>query len=101
MTLTAVAFARASAGGKIARFSSEYDSSSHAVKNLIDGNPGRSWAGKSADPQFVVVELGRAWGSRIVDLGEVGHLNPASGYGPWLRAESFIHELATTADAAA
>ncbi len=23
------------------------------------------------------------WGSRLVDLGEVGHLNPASGYGEW------------------
>ena len=48
-----------------------------------------------------VVELARAWGSRVVDLGDVGHLNPASGYGPWLRGENLIHELGTTADAAA
>jgi predicted alpha/beta hydrolase family esterase len=41
-----------------------------------------------------LVELARAWGGRMVDLGEVGHLNPASGYGPWPRAESFIEELA-------
>jgi predicted alpha/beta hydrolase family esterase len=41
-----------------------------------------------------VGELASAWGSRLVDLGEVGHLNPASGYGPWPRAESFIEELA-------
>jgi uncharacterized protein len=40
-----------------------------------------------------VVELAQAWGSRLVDLGEVGHLNPASGYGEWPRAESFIDEL--------
>ena len=26
----------------------------------------------------------------LVDLGEVGHLNPASGYGEWPRAESLI-----------
>lgn len=34
-----------------------------------------------------------AWGSRFIDLGEVGHLNPASGYGQWYRAESLIQEL--------
>ncbi len=41
-----------------------------------------------------VAELARQWGSRLVDLGEVGHLNPASGYGEWPRAEDFIRELA-------
>jgi predicted alpha/beta hydrolase family esterase len=41
-----------------------------------------------------VAVLARDWGSRLVDLGFVGHLNPASGYGEWRRAESFIDELA-------
>jgi hypothetical protein len=41
-----------------------------------------------------VAELAQQWGSRLVDLGEVGHLNPASGYGEWPRAEEFIRELA-------
>ena len=41
-----------------------------------------------------VVELARCWGSRLVELGEVGHLNPASGYGEWPRAEELIRELA-------
>ena len=41
-----------------------------------------------------VQELARAWGSRLADLGEVGHLNPASGYGEWPQARSFIDELA-------
>jgi predicted alpha/beta hydrolase family esterase len=40
-----------------------------------------------------VTELARAWGSRLVDLGAVGHLNPASGYGEWPRAEEFVREL--------
>ena len=40
-----------------------------------------------------VTELARDWGGRCVDLGEVGHLNPASGYGEWTRAESLIQEL--------
>jgi hypothetical protein len=40
-----------------------------------------------------IEQLGRDWGSRIVDLGFVGHLNPASGYGHWGRAEQFIEEI--------
>jgi len=41
-----------------------------------------------------VAELAGDWGSRLVDLGEVGHLNPASGFGPWPKAHEFIEELA-------
>ena len=33
------------------------------------------------------------WGARCVDLGNVGHLNPASGFGPWPQAKALIHEL--------
>jgi predicted alpha/beta hydrolase family esterase len=40
-----------------------------------------------------VLSLAVCWGSRFVDLGDVGHLNPASGYGPWPRAHDFIREL--------
>jgi uncharacterized protein len=42
-----------------------------------------------------VSELARDWGSRLVDLGEVGHLNPASGFGEWPQALAFIDELTT------
>lgn len=41
-----------------------------------------------------VAELAASWGGQLVDLGEVGHLNPASGYGEWPDAEVFIRELA-------
>ena len=41
-----------------------------------------------------VAELAVAWGSRLVDVGAVGHLNPAAGYGEWPQAEEFIRELA-------
>jgi hypothetical protein len=40
-----------------------------------------------------VAGLARDWGSKLVDLGEVGHLNPASGYGDWVGADSLIAEL--------
>ena len=40
-----------------------------------------------------VADMARAWGSRLDDLGEVGHLNPASGFGPWPKAEQYIAEL--------
>ena len=41
-----------------------------------------------------VEAMARDWGSRFVDLGNVGHLNPASGYGPWPDAHPFIRALA-------
>jgi uncharacterized protein len=40
-----------------------------------------------------VTSLAHAWGSRLVDLGNVGHLNPASGFGEWPRALPLIDEL--------
>ena len=40
-----------------------------------------------------VAELAAAWGSRLVAVGAVGHLNPAAGFGEWPRAEEFIREL--------
>jgi len=43
-----------------------------------------------------IAQLAEGWGSRLVDLGEVGHLNPASGFGEWRRAEQFIDELAAS-----
>ncbi|MFF0457535.1 RBBP9/YdeN family alpha/beta hydrolase [Nocardia africana] len=46
-----------------------------------------------ADPGDVA-DLAASWGSRLIDLGEVGHLNPASGYGPWPEALELIRQLA-------
>jgi predicted alpha/beta hydrolase family esterase len=48
-----------------------------------------------------VIALANAWGSRLVDLGRVGHLNPASGFGEWPLALSLIEELAAGASAVA
>jgi uncharacterized protein len=40
-----------------------------------------------------VAALANAWGSRLVDVGEVGHLNPAAGYGEWPQAEALVRQL--------
>lgn len=40
-----------------------------------------------------VAGMAETWGSRLVDLGEVGHLNPASGYGHWPQARTLLDEL--------
>jgi len=39
------------------------------------------------------VQLAQDWGSRLEDLGEVGHLNPASGFGPWPQAHALLATL--------
>jgi predicted alpha/beta hydrolase family esterase len=40
-----------------------------------------------------VESFAASWGSRVVDVGAVGHLNPAAGYGEWPRAIELIDEL--------
>ncbi|MZD08548.1 alpha/beta hydrolase [Streptomyces sp. SID5785] len=40
-----------------------------------------------------IAALAADWGSRLVDLGPVGHLNPASGHGPWPQALRLLGEL--------
>jgi uncharacterized protein len=40
-----------------------------------------------------VAGMAKDWGSRLVDLGEVGHLNPTAGFGVWPMAEALINEL--------
>ncbi len=44
-----------------------------------------------------VVALARNWGSETEDLGEVGHLNPASGFGEWPAAEALVARLCAPA----
>ncbi|HJV94795.1 MAG TPA: alpha/beta fold hydrolase [Albitalea sp.] len=40
-----------------------------------------------------VVQMSHDWGSRLVDVGAVGHLNPAAGFGEWPRGEELVREL--------
>ena len=43
--------------------------------------------------------LAAAWGSESVDLGPVGHLNPASGHGEWPGVDALLEALAQPAAA--
>lgn len=40
-----------------------------------------------------VQQMASDWGGELVDLGAVGHLNPASGYGDWPLADELIARL--------
>jgi predicted alpha/beta hydrolase family esterase len=42
------------------------------------------------------IEFASAWGSRLVDLGEAGHINAASGYGPWPAGHAMLLEFIAT-----
>lgn len=40
-----------------------------------------------------IEDLAADWKAELVDLGEVGHLNPASGYGPWDGVHALLKQL--------
>lgn len=40
-----------------------------------------------------VEQMARQWQGELVDLGDVGHLNPASGHGHWPMADALIARL--------
>jgi len=40
-----------------------------------------------------VKQMASEWGSELVKVGAVGHINPASGFGAWPLAEQFIQSL--------
>lgn len=44
-----------------------------------------------------VTELAAAWRADLIDAGEVGHLNPPAGYGPWEDALPLIERLSQSA----
>lgn len=54
-------------------------------------------AASTNDPlgSYAAIErLATDWGSELVNIGAVGHLNPAAGYGDWPPALDFVAELA-------
>ncbi|MCY1349166.1 Serine hydrolase [compost metagenome] len=59
--------------------------------------PFRSIVAASTNDHLASLEaatrMAQAWNSELVNLGDVGHLNPAAGYGEWPQAEEFIRHL--------
>ena len=52
--------------------------------------------GSLNDPYMEVADLQRhaeAWGSDLVNLGAVGHINIASGFGRWVEGYAFLERL--------
>ena len=51
----------------------------------------------SSKDQFVSIEraneFAKAWGSRLVIIGDAGHINAASGHGPWPEGEEMLLEF--------
>ncbi|MFY1703985.1 RBBP9/YdeN family alpha/beta hydrolase [Micromonospora sp. WMMA1923] len=50
------------------------------------------------DPHATFAESGayaRQWGAELYDAGEAGHLDTASGYGPWPAGEQLVDRLLT------
>ncbi|MFS2127335.1 alpha/beta hydrolase, partial [Pseudomonas sp. Pseusp97] len=45
-----------------------------------------------ASPE-AVQRMARHWRASLVELGRVGHLNPASGFGDWPQADELIRML--------
>jgi predicted alpha/beta hydrolase family esterase len=37
--------------------------------------------------------MAASWAGQLLELGEVGHMNPASGFGPWPMAGKLIEQL--------
>jgi uncharacterized protein len=38
-------------------------------------------------------EFARAWGSKLVEIGDAGHISADSGYGPWPEGEAMLEEF--------
>jgi predicted alpha/beta hydrolase family esterase len=59
--------------------------------------PFRSVVVTSIDDPYVTVEraefFAHSWGSRLIKIARAGHINAASGYGPWSDGEQWLAEL--------
>jgi len=62
--------------------------------------PFRSVVVASSNDPYVTLEraelFARCWGSRLNELTNAGHINTASGHGPWPEGEEWLKELCET-----
>jgi uncharacterized protein len=51
----------------------------------------------SSNDVYVTLEranqFARAWGSELINIGEAGHINVASGFGPWPEGLTYLKQL--------
>ena len=53
-------------------------------------------AASSDDPYVAfrrALEMAKAWGAELVDIGEAGHINTGAGYGEWPEGERILARL--------
>jgi hypothetical protein len=59
--------------------------------------PFRSIVVASTNDPFVTLEraelFATSWGSRLIKIANAGHINTASGHGPWPEGEAWLEEL--------
>ncbi len=59
--------------------------------------PFPSWLVASENDPFVTLDrargFARAWGARFLEAGRCGHINVASGHGPWPEGEALLRHL--------
>jgi predicted alpha/beta hydrolase family esterase len=57
----------------------------------------------SANDEYVTPERARAfaaaWGSKLVEIGDAGHINGDAGYGPWPEGERLLEDFCSTLQA--
>jgi outer membrane protein OmpA-like peptidoglycan-associated protein len=82
--------AAAGAGARIEKYTSQYDESGWAAKNLLEVDSGVQWAGKSAASQEVVIALPAV--TEITDIA----INNASRENPTTWAKDVEVEVSTT-----
>jgi predicted alpha/beta hydrolase family esterase len=54
----------------------------------------------SANDEYATPERSRAfasaWGSKLIEIGDAGHINGDSGFGPWPEGERMLEEFCCT-----
>jgi predicted alpha/beta hydrolase family esterase len=59
--------------------------------------PFRSVVVASTDDPYVTLEraefFARSWGSPLIQIADAGHINTASGHGPWPEGEAWLEQL--------
>ncbi len=82
-----VAPAETSGNDRIGQFG-KISETSFSVPSLVVASRNDPWMSFDRASQ-----LASAWGSALIDLGNAGHINVASGYGPWQGGKDLRDQL--------